>query len=94
MKRDGFIFDYVDWTYSCYKTTSKRVVSYIIWPTLWKSTKTTINPKTEDKECYTLKVVWHHQDIFNNPRRISKTFVGKKFPAKFKDSEKSLKNIS
>lgn len=94
MKRDDFIFDYVDWTYSCYKTTSKRVVSYIIWPKLLKSTKTSINSKTKDKQCYTLKVVLHHQDISNNPKRISKTFVGKKFPAKFKDLKKSLNNIS
>lgn len=82
MKRGDFVFDYVDWAYSCHKTTLKRVRLYIKWTKLLIRTKIIIHITTENKERfkYTLKAVLHHEDISNNSKRISdlETFFGKK----------------
>ena len=52
----------------------KRSVSYIDSPEWLKNKKATINPQNNDNNCvqYALTVALNHQNIANNPQRISK----------------------
>ena len=52
----------------------KRSGSYIDSPEWLKNKKATINPQNNDDNCfqYALTVALNHQNIANNPQRISK----------------------
>ena len=76
MKGSEFIFDSVNLLhYHLQKTSLKRTgSSYIDSPEWLKNKKATINPKNNDDNCfqYALTVALNHQNIVNNPQRISK----------------------
>ena len=75
MEGTGFIFDSIDILYyNLNKISLNRGGSYIDTPEWLKNKKATINPKNnEDKRFqYTVTVALNHQNIKNNPERITK----------------------
>ena len=75
MRGSEFIFDSVDALYyDLNKISLSRGDSYIDFPKWLKNKKTTINPKNNDAKCfqYALAVALNHEQIKNNPERISK----------------------
>ena len=75
MRRSEFIFDSVDALYyDLNKTSLSRGGSDIDSPKGLKNKKATINPKDNDDKCfqYSLNVALNHEQIKNNPERISK----------------------
>ena len=75
MEGSGFIFDSIDILYyNLNKLSLNRGGSYIDSPEWLKNKKATINPKNnEDKRFqYTVTVALNHQNIKNNPERITK----------------------
>ena len=75
-KGSEFYFDSVDLLYyNLQKTSLKRIgSSYIDSPKWLKNEKETINPKTNDDDCfqYSLTVSLNYQNIKKDPQRISK----------------------
>ena len=70
-----FVYDSVDLLYyNLNKVSLSRGGSYIDSRKCLKIKKATINPKNEDDKCfqYALTVVLNHEQIKNNPERISK----------------------
>ena len=67
------VFDRVDFLH-LHKISLDRGGSYIDFPEQLKNKKTTINPENNDEKCfqYALTVALTHQNIKNNPERISK----------------------
>ena len=63
--------------YNLNKVSLSRGESYIDSPKWLKNKKATINPKNEDDKCfqYALTVALNHEQIKNNPERISKITV-------------------
>ena len=110
MRGSNFTFDRVDLLYyHLHKISLNRGGSYIYSPEWLKSKRATINPKNDDDdddECfkYALTVVLNHEEIGNNPPRITKIkpFINNynwndiKFPShsndwnKFEQNSKSI----
>ena len=70
-----FVFDIVDSLhYKLHKISLNRGGLNIDSPKWLKNRKTTINPKNNDDKCfqYALTVALNHEQIKNNPERISK----------------------
>ena len=70
-----FAFDIVDSLhYKLHKISLNRGGLNIDSPKWLKNRKTTINPKNNDDKCfqYALTVALNHEQIKNNPERISK----------------------
>ena len=88
--------------YRIHKTSLKRGKSYIKSPEWILNKRATINPKNKDNNCfqYSITVALNHQEIGNNPERISniKPFINKynwkgiDFPARIKDWKKFEEN--
>ena len=82
MRGSEFAFDSVDLLYYHLQRISlKRGESYVDSPKWLKDKGATINPKNkEDNKCfqYAITVALNHQNIVNNPQRISKIkpFIG------------------
>ena len=102
-KGSDFIFESVDLlSYSFHKISLKRGKSYIKSPEWVLNKRATINPKNKDNKCfqYSITVALNHQNIENNPERISniKPFInqyiweGIDFPARIKDWKKFERN--
>ena len=75
MRGSEFVYDSVDVLYyNLNKVSLSRGGSYIDSPKWLKNKKATINPKNEDDKCfhYALTVALNHEQIKNNPERISK----------------------
>ena len=75
MRGSEFVYDSVDVLYyNRNKVSLSRDGSYIDSPKWLKNKKATINPKNEDYKCfqYALTVALNHEQIKNNPERISK----------------------
>ena len=75
MRGSEFVYDSVDVLYyNLNKVSLSRGGSYIDSPKWLKNKKATINPKNEDDKCfqYALTVALNHEEIKNNPERISK----------------------
>ena len=75
MRGREFVYDSVDVLYyNLNKVSISRGGSYIDPPKWLKNKKAIINPKTEDHKCfqYALTVALNHEQIKNNPERISK----------------------
>ena len=75
MRGSKFVYDSVDVLfYNLNKVSLSRGRSYIDSPKWLKNKKATINPKNEDDKCfqYALTVALNHEQIKNNPERISK----------------------
>ena len=73
MRGSEFIFDSVDALYyDLNKISLSRSGSYIDAPEWLKNKKATINPKTNDDNCfqYTLTVALNYLNVKNNPERI------------------------
>ena len=98
----NFVFESVDLlSYHIHKTSLKRGKSYIKSPEWILNKRATINPKNKGNKCfqYSITVALNHQEIENNPERISniKPFIDKynwkgiDFPAGIKDWKKSEK---
>ena len=79
-----------------------RVSSYIELPKWIKSKKTVINPQNKDEECFKWATIaaLHHEEIKNNPERISllrpyenqHNWKGLEFPVSIKKIDKFEKN--
>ena len=100
MRGCEFIFDSVDALYyDLNKISLSSGGSYIDSPKWLKNKKATINPKNNDDKCfqYALTVALNHEQIKNNPERISKIkpFIDQynwkeiDFPSHRKDWKKS-----
>ena len=82
MRGSEFVFDSVDLLYYHLQRISlKRGDSYVDSPKWLKDKGATTNPKNkEDNKCfqYAITVALNHQNIVNNPQRISKIkpFIG------------------
>ena len=75
MKRSESVIDSVDLLYyKFHKIGLNRGGSYIDSPEWLKNKKATINPKNSDDKCfqYTVTVALNHQNIKNNPERMTK----------------------
>ena len=75
LRGSEFVYDSVDVLYyNLNKVSLSRGGSYIDSPKWLKNKKATINPKNEDDKCfqYALTVALNHEQIKNNPERISK----------------------
>ena len=75
MRGSEFVYDSVDVLYyNLNKVSLSRGGSYIDNPKWLKNKKATINPKNEDGKSfqYALTVALNHEQIKNNPERISK----------------------
>ena len=75
MRGSKFVPDSIDLLqYHLQKVGLKRSGSYIDSLEWLKNKKATINPKNNDDSCfqYALTVALNHQNIVNNPQRISK----------------------
>ena len=76
MKGREFVFDCVHLQFfKCYKINQTRRGSYIDSPDWIKNKKATINPiNKKDNKCfqYTVTVALNHEEIKNNPQRITK----------------------
>ena len=73
MRGSEFVYDSVDVLYyNVNKVSLSRGGSYT--DSKWLKKKVTINPKNEDDKCfqYALTVALNHEQIKNNPERISK----------------------
>ena len=106
MRGSNFTFDRVDLLYyHLHKISLNRGGSYIYSPEWLKSKRATINPKNDDDdddECfkYALTVVLNHEEIGNNPPRITeiKPFINNynwndiKFPSHSNDWKKFEQN--
>ena len=89
-------------TYHIHKIDLKRGKSYIKSPEWILNKRATINPKNKDNKCFqhSITVALNHQEIGNNPERISniKPFINKynwkgiHFPARIKDWKKFEEN--
>ena len=101
--RSNFVFESVDLlSYHLHKTSLKRDKSYIKSPEWVLNKRATIIPKnTDNKFCqYSITVALNHQNIENNPERISniKSFIDQynwesiEFPARLKDWKKFERN--
>ena len=76
MRASEFIFDSVDLLYYYIRKVGlKRSESYTDSPEWLKNKKATTDRKNKDDNCfeYALTVALNHQNIVNNPKRISKT---------------------
>ena len=75
LRESYFACDSVDlFYYNLHKTPLRRGKSYIKSPEWLKNKRATINPKTNDDNCfqYARTVAFNHQNIENHPERISK----------------------
>ena len=75
MKRSEFIFDSVALLYhKLHKISLSRGASYIVSPNWLKIKKSTINPKSNDDECfqYAVTAALNLEEIKKEPQRISK----------------------
>ena len=75
LRGSKFVFDSVDSLYNkLHKKSLYRGGSYINSPQWLKNKKATINPKDNDDKCfqYAVTVALNHQNIKNNPERITK----------------------
>ena len=75
VRQSEFVYDSVDvLCYNLNKVSLSRSGSYIDSHKWLKNKKATINPKLEDDKCfqYALTVALNHEQIKNNPERISK----------------------
>ena len=75
MRESSFTFERVDLlNYHLHKISLNRGGSYIDSPEWLKNKGVTINPKNDDDECfkYALTVALTHEEIRNNPQRITK----------------------
>ena len=88
MKGSEFVFDSVDSLYyKLHKISLNGGRSYIDSRKWLKNKKATINPKNNDDKCleYAITVALNHQNIKNNPERITKikpfltNMIGKKY---------------
>ena len=103
MRGSDFIFESVDLlNYKLHKISSNRGGSYIDSPDWLKLKRATINPKNKDNECfkYVVSTALNHENINNNPERISnlKPFIDQynwkdiEFPSHSKDWKKFEQN--
>ena len=103
MGTSEFVYDSVDILhYKPHRISLNRSGSYRYSPEWLKYKKATINPKTNDDDCfqYAITVALNHEQINNNPEILSKIkpFIGKynwkdiEFPSNKKDWKKIESN--